>query len=174
MALQALHSLYWPGDGIVNAVAVPDDAQYPAWQPVVITACSLLLWMVPTGPLHLAFIVPFTTYGWQLSKRWKQRLTGYWRKLPLRVRLAVRLARVLWSDEWTKACAIVQEVNRTPGMREPNVWGPIGNYMGQQPGVGENVYRHLLAAQKWGPERPYERHTRNLMFELAHYAAKEL
>lgn len=171
MALQAMHSLYWPGDGLVNGAPAPALTQYPAWQHVAITALSLLLCCAPGG-VHLATVPLF---GLRLSKRWKQRLVFYWRHwVPLRVRLTVRLFSLLWGPDWSKACHVVQTVATTPRMREPNVWGPIGNYMGQQPGVGENLHRHMLAAQLWGPEEPYHRHERNVLLELAYYALKAL
>ena len=84
-----------------------------------------------------------------------------------------RAAGLIFSSDFTRASAIVETIARTPGTNKKQNWGEIGMYMGRQPGVGENVYRHLMAARAWGPEIPYTRERRNATLELAWLAYKK-
>jgi hypothetical protein len=172
MALQALNSQYWPSSDYHGPPPPTTVIAYPVWQIVAATACSLLCVLgLPQGTLIAAAFFPI--WHWQLTKVWRQRVMVYWNRVPVRLKLTFRLLHLLWSPDWIRANQIVREVAVLPGMHDPNVWGDVGNYMGKHPGVGENVYRHLFAAQRWGPEEKLVRHTRNLMLELAYYGLKE-
>lgn len=93
---------------------------------------------------------------------------GWWK----RILFIGKVIRFVFSPEFDRALMIVKEVAHTPGMNNGKSWGAIGQYMGKQPGVGENVYRHLLACQKWGPETG-DRHVRDTILQLAYHMYKK-
>lgn len=124
---------------------MPDStfSTYPQWQSSVVMGMGLI-------PLHA--LPP-----------------DFWKK----VKLFFKLIPLIFSPDFERASKIVYDVAHTPDMNNGKAWGVIGNYMGKQPGVGENVYRHLLAAQKWGPEPHEKRHQRDLILQLAYVMYKK-
>lgn len=176
MALQALQSIYWPGDGQVNAVPVT-TTQYPAWQAAV-TAGALVLAAIAGMPMPLAVATVTQASGERtplerLVKRGWQVSTPLRRRVPDRWWLLLRLVRVLWSPEFDRARAAVRQVAVTPGMRESRMWGAIGQRAGAVPGVGENVFRHLLALEHYGAAPGRQGHVRDTALQLAYLALKD-
>lgn len=148
------------------------------WGSVITGSCMLLAAIagVPM-PLALATVAQATTRErpwWQrLEKRCWQWSTPYRKRIPDRWWLLWRLARLLWSPEFERARQAVRQVAVTPGMRESRMWGAIGNRAGATPGLGENVFRHLLALEHYGPVAPRQGHVRDAALELAYLALKE-
>lgn len=91
----------------------------------------------------------------------------WWRKF----KLLYRVMRLIFSPAFHSTFDVVREVAHTPNMNNGKAWGEIGRYMGQVPGVGENVYRKLLADQKLGEK--VERVERDLLIQLAYYGYKK-
>ena len=145
MASGYMFSHYWPGDGASPPVEESTDS-YPQRQSAVATLYGGL-WFVPA-----------------LSPLFRQRMKAAWRAL-----------RLIFSADFAKATQIVYDVAHTPmmGAADKRAWGEIGQYMGRQPGAGENIYRHLLAAQKWGPEPNGGRERRDSVLQLAYLGYKK-
>jgi hypothetical protein len=138
-----MFSHYFPGDGVGPEPPAAPEYTYPQWQAAVIMGMGL----VPFPPLPNQF--------------WK------------RVKLVWRLMKLIFSPDFDRALLTVKEVAVTPNMNNGKAWGAIGQYFGKQPGVGENVYRHLLACQKWGPEPHLGRHKRDTLLTLAWLMTKK-
>lgn len=172
MALQALGSLYWPGDGVGPGPVVPKPG-YASWQAAVVP-CLLfgLASLTATPGLLCAVVVPMPTrYRWP---RWL-RILGHKVRLaiPERLWLLWRVACVLWSPAYVQAHQAVRAVAITPHMREKHMWGEIGHRAAMVHGRGENVFRALLAVEAYGATPHTTGHLRNTLIELAYLALKE-
>lgn len=144
MASGYMFSHYWPGDAAVPVV--PDSDPYPQRQSAVLTLYGGL-WVLPV-----------------LSPLFRARLKATWRSL-----------RLIFSADFTRARQIVYDVAHTPqmGAADRRAWGEIGYYMGKQPGVGENIYRKLLADKLWGAEPKDGRERRDTVLHLAYLSYKK-
>lgn len=175
MASAYMFSHYWPGDGITSG---PSPSTNTGWFSAPSLGAAgigflwfLLLFMQP----GLAAVPPFLPgdlrpWLWRMLT-WA--VTRMWPWLPLRWRLVWRVILVLHSPGFERARTAVQTVAVTPGMRTKHVWGEIGQRVGQLPGVGENVFRHLRATELMGEPVFGQMHLRNLALELAHLALKD-
>lgn len=156
MALQALHEMYWPGDGVVNEVVVA--SVYPHWQVVVLYST-------------LGFI-PFTLPRW-----FRNRLETLWawiyRHVPERFYLLLRLWQLCHGPQWDMARQAVRMVAQTPGMSDKRAWGEIGWRAGQNPNVGQNVMRLLHGIDLAGGGIHKRRNELNVRLELAWLAYKD-
>ena len=173
MPLQWSHSLFWPGDGVVNATpAAP--ATYPTWQAVVTTAVVLLA-VLGGLPVGMAVVVPLPTplrpLHARLCKRLRQTLNRYRWLIPGRLWLLWRVWRLTGTDEFRSADTLVREVARTPGLRRTQT--DVFSKMGQRGGETENYYRHVLVTEAFCTRGPRRAHVRNLAVELAYTALKE-
>lgn len=180
MASAYMFSHYWPGDGVGGT---PPPATGSGYSPLHygLTAGVVVLWWLvallqpPVGAWALAALpLPWPVLRSWLLAAWARLRPWVWRHCSLRVRLLWVVADLLYRDDaFTRACLAVQHVAVEPGMRERRVWGEIGQRVGQVPGVGENVFRHLAATEYFGAQ-PFGRlHHRNLLLELAYVALKD-
>lgn len=169
--------MYWPGDGLQGSTP-PPSWQYPAVQSIVVSAfCFLLLIAGHPAPMLALALPPFGEIARLRFKACQRWLNNFWRRhVRIRPRLLFRLVRLLYSSEFDRALTAVWAVaGGTLGdVREPNVWGPLGNRMGATPGVGENLFRHMLAVEEFGSTPVRQGHKRNLCLEMAFYGIKEL
>lgn len=163
MALQQLHSIFWPGDGIVNNNPPPDIAQYPAVQAVIL---SCAVWGVA---------------GVRLPKSVRRFLDRIWRALPERLWLTLVLLRVVWSQEYAGAQQAVRKIARDQSigqLRGPHAIQHMQNRSGVYHKLGENWVR-VTEAREWAGH--YNRaknvhvssHRTGALVELAYLALKE-
>ena len=112
------------------------------------------------------------SYPW---RRLKDIWWRFWRKNQLgeRLWLLFRLILLLFSPSYAKARRAVRETAVTPHMRDKQTWGMFWSTHSSQPGLQENLSRHLLATDKFGPVPFALRHLRNVSLELAYFALKE-
>lgn len=172
-----MFSHYWPGDGVGGPPPPAAGSGYsPLYAGVVVG--TVLLWCLAVA-LSPSVSVWAVAVPWPLLRAWGLAVWGrvrpwVWRHCPLRVRLLWLVATLLYrTDAFDRACTAVRCVAVEPGMRTRRVWGEIGQRVGQVPGVGENVFRHLAATEYYGAE-PFGRlHHRNLLLELAYVALKD-
>jgi hypothetical protein len=137
-----MFSHYFPGDGEVGPVPVNSDVTFPQWRS-------------SQGFAKVDVFLP----AW----------------LILKIKASWRVLKLIWlGPGLEKAFDIVKEVAHTEGMgaAKKSAWGPIGEYMGKQPGAGENIYRHMLAAMKWG-EHNGPRWERDTLLQVAYLAYKK-
>lgn len=155
MALACCRSMYYPGDGIVNNAPKPASL-YKSWE---------------SGVIHVFVGVP------PLPPSVRHYLRDVWtrlrRRVPERVFLVFKLISLLYGPEWGKAKAAVWAAAKdAPNMRDTDAWGEVGRRMGEHPGVGENVYRHLFALDQYGFE-PFKGNEIDIRLNLAWLALKE-
>lgn len=179
MALQCLQAMYWPGDGVQGQAPPPTSWQYPMVQAAISGVFCYLLMIAGHPAPALAFLLPpIWNERFRLRRKACRRwFNNFWRAhVRIRPRLLFRLVRLLYSKQFDQALKAVTEVaGGTHGdIRDPNVWGLIGNRMGQQPGTGENLWRHMLATELYGHSPVRQKHKRNLVLEMAYYGIKEL
>lgn len=93
----------------------------------------------------------------------------FWKKL----KLLWMVVKIVFGHEFGRALDIVQDVAHTEGMNNGKAWGVVGQQAGKIAGVGENMFRHLLATQKWGPEVLGNRDLRDLSLQLAYVLYKK-
>lgn len=158
MALQAIGSQYWQGDGVVNAVPVK-LAPYKNYM----SASVLYVSLIPVLPIPRRLQKRLIRWAW-----W-----GVVHLVPERLYLFVRLVMLLWGPDWARARAAVRQTATTPGLADRKAWGEIGRRAADHPGVGENVFRHLRAIDAYGTTPYRHASTRNLRLELAWLALKE-
>lgn len=175
MALQALHSIYWPGDGVEQETPVAPTGYM--WGSVI---AGLAWWLAAIAgvpmPVVMATVVETSrerTLGQRLVKRFWQWSTPYRKQIPDRWWLLLRLVRLLWSPEFERAREAVRAVATTPGMREKRMWAAVFGKANTVPGVGENLVRHLAAVDQFGGVRSRQGHVRSAALELAYLALKE-
>jgi hypothetical protein len=164
MPLQCMQAMYWPGDGLVNNVPPPQTG----WQSIAAVAAgaglAIFLVLCLGTPYALAF-VPV----------WPQAvIQAVWRRVPARVKVLLAVIRLVFGPEFSRATKAVREVNGM-GIKTHEQWGEIGARAGRYPGIGENVFRQLRAAELYDEDhvRFGDMHVRNLALELAHFAIKE-
>ena len=153
MALQALHEIYWPGDG----AAPPPPPPSQGYSSAAVIGC-------------FALYLP-------LSRRARKVLTQRWnallRYVPERVWLLYRLVRLIFSPEYARAQTAVRLTARYPGMRDKAMWSEIGQRLYVVPGARENFFRRLKAEELYGTYDQRQRHVMNAAIELAYYTLKE-
>lgn len=99
----------------------------------------------------------------------------FWRRNQLgeRLWLLFRLVGLLASPSYSTARMAVRSVAIEPRMRDWHREGPTWAPHLGQPGLQENLSRHFLASERFGPIPFSQRHGRNLLMELAYFALKE-
>jgi hypothetical protein len=153
VALQALHEIFWPGDGVGPAPPPPGQGY--------------------TNAAVIGCFVPYVPLSRRTRKVILQRWNAVLRWVPERIWLLWRLYKLVYSPDYTRAMDAVRLVARTPGMREQKMWGEIGQRLYVVPGARENFYRRLKAEELYGTYQHRKRHEMNTALEIAYLTLKE-
>ena len=150
MALAAMASHYWPGDGAASgAPAAEPHYDYPYW--------------FDGSTLGMVLVLP------TIPRRWHKRIAHYkrqlWRKVPFRVQILLHVLKLLISKDLKLAQQAVLEVSKDPSTRNMRKWNAeMAARVNADPHVHENVSRFLAAADKMPP---MDRARRDVLLELA-------